>query len=453
MSPVSPVLTWKRRTLLLVGALAVIGAGIVVPVLFLQAPPEDLARLVPAARTVAYFRQTSVANARRYAGLFPELSTLPPLSFDVTLAVLATAPDQRSWVLAPADPKDAAALQSNLTVGTHRLIASSAGIAGLLDGSHEPLSSSSLYRSLAGRVSAGAVYLPFVPPEPLLNGLTLEFLHAADARAMIIRPRVGGGGDILLATGSGTLRPPLSSAQVPALSPAADLLVTTGDAGALLQASFALRNVDPRLTLATLSADATQALGPDVSMQYDILPLLHGPSLLARDDARKSFLLAGEAADEKTLIAVLDRIRASALQTLGAGAVEHTQFDEQFSTTLIREDAGHVRQKEEDLGGWDVRSVGQKTGSGGIFLARHGRKFALSNSRSWTEQYVASAPDPLPNGGRAWLGGRIVMTQAFSWISSADAALLRSALDIPTDGRFLWSVAAGDGLTTLMIRP
>jgi hypothetical protein len=444
MSPVSPALTRTVRVLLVLGGLLIVAAGVAVP-LWMARPREDLARLVPAQAAVAYWPKTSVAAAQRLVPWLPVLRDLPQTQGAVSLAVLLAADGGLRWVLTPLDPADDA-LPRNATVGSRRVVASAADVPGLLAPGTEPLASSLLYRRAAGRLSADAVYIA----RPGLSMTALAFLDATDARAVVLRPHAGGGEAILL-TGTGTALPPAASVWMPALAAAPDLLVTAGNPDDLLRRVFALHAQDPTVAFAALAGAAAQILGPDASLRYDVLGLLHGPATLALGGSGR-FLLTGNAAEGKDAAAALDRIRASAEAAAGAGTVEHARFSDQFSADILRPGDGAPTMTEETVHGWTVRTLRRGSGSM-LLLASHGGEVALATDAAWLEQTLAGEREPVPAGmGRVWMAGRLSPAAASRWLPADDGALLRSAFGLPSSDALVWSASAADGLRTLMLR-
>ncbi|GEM_PF-5301483 len=115
-------------------------------------------------------------------------------------------------------------------------------------------------------------------------------------------------------------------------------------------------------------------LGPDVSVRYDVLPLLN-EALLIWDDATGDWTL--RSVIDGGAEAFLDRLHAS--YRAGIPNVVRTQrlLDDRFPLNMVEIDDQTVTDDSTQENGWTVRIQRSLTGSGTLASARRGREIIL----------------------------------------------------------------------------
>jgi hypothetical protein len=177
---------------------------------------------------------------------------------------------------------------------------------------------------------------------------------------------------------------PMAFAEPIAVVQGTDLLTLWGQASHALEphAAFAIRS---------LSLDAARKrLGKDVSLIYDVLPLLKGDTVLhvglEGTDRKTRFLAEGTLSDggEKRLTAIADAFRAN----LPAVKRETLTFERGFVSDTLAEDPEIVENRLFSVEGWNVRVIRHKISNQALVLATRGDRFLLSDSPAAVEARI-----------------------------------------------------------------
>lgn len=206
---------------------------------------------------------------------------------------------------------------------------------------------------------------------------------------------------------------------------------------------------------AVLRAKVRDLLGDDVSLQYDLLPLLDQSATLHQRAASgtgtiTSFLLEGNASAAE--LAALPRLHKSAASLLQKGTVVRTTFDEDTVATQVRADATSLEHTQERMGNWQVESTLAPGGTAGLVTGTSNRKFFITNNPQWAMQQIASESNniPLPAVPGAWTMGGVLNSDA---ISPPTQDSLAGFLLPHMPAGFAWSMATASDTVETAIRP
>lgn len=144
-----------------------------------------------------------------------------------------------------------------------------------------------------------------------------------------------------------------------------------------------------RFAIRSLGMDAARKrLGKDVSLTYDVLPLLRGDTVLhvGREGANIRFLAEGLLIDEgeERLEAIADAFRAN----LPAVKRETLTFDRGFVSDTLAEDPEVVEDRLFSVEGWSVRAIRHTESNQALVLAEKGDRFMLSDSPAAVEARI-----------------------------------------------------------------
>lgn len=206
------------------------------------------------------------------------------------------------------------------------------------------------------------------------------------------------------------------------------------------------------LAQAIVRARLAEIAGTDISLQYEVLPLLEEPATLFVEPANGSgalgFLLEGQA-DAVTLAQTMDRLHASVAASLATGVVTRSTFED-TTVSQVRQDPDALQSTEEQIGRWHVRrtGLGENSPTRGIATASDGRHFMISNNRAWTDAWLhADAAIPLPRAQGQWVMGGVVRT---SDVLPGGQGPLWDFLLPGLEQQFAWSVEQMGGVRMLI---
>jgi len=254
---------------------------------------------------------------------------------------------------------------------------------------------------------------------------------------------------------------PLPSPPPPALSPSPDLSLASADGGATIRTLTSF--LPPAATLPArtgLERRAREFLGEEISMEFDLAPLLQNAAFLAlsrsASDARLRFLLMGEERPA-ILLRTVDRFHASVKAGLSSHVIRRRDLPEGYVSTTIEDDPTLAEEREERREGWSVR-VTRRTDTGeGLWSAVSGDRFLFTNDERWLMQILrAPAPSlPLPAArGITVAGGslrRSFLQDALRGIlEPVLPATFLEMLGIEGD-RLVWTVGQDGDVTTVTV--
>lgn len=150
------------------------------------------------------------------------------------------------------------------------------------------------------------------------------------------------------------------------------------------------RNAEEEVRAAIWRTRTETIVGKDVSVPYDLLPLLHAPatlSLTVESNGMIRFFAEGSVGDTQMLHDRLARLHASVRTRLAQVQIERKNFEQGFSALLVREKPGSVRESEEEMDGWDVRSTISGSGTG-LVSAEYREQYILGSERGFVESFL-----------------------------------------------------------------
>lgn len=438
---------WRHIALSALG-LAILATGVLLPIVRTQQRAR-LDSLLPAEETVALWTNATADDIRGFAGRLPLLAALPPLPSPLDFAVVRLPSGADAWIAAPADPDHADGFQPNARIGHTAAMVSSADVEPLFADRAPRLASFGPYRALTLHTDAGASRAYLRDARLVMDG--------SDAATLLSAVSPGNASAMLLGSvgKSRVLRlyrdAPSDAAGAPidtrlaSLSPSPTFILALSDpAGTWNRYAEAL----PPERRAILEAVAAQHLldraGKDVSLRYDVLPLLREPaSLYVGDGTPAAFLVEGTA--DADLAAHLSALEKGARSRIGNQRIEERRFDPRFSARIIRQDASRVQEKEYDRGGWHVRMLDAGSGAAVFAVATNRNRFVVSNAAAWLDQVVSPTHPFGGSGAGLALPGQAGDLRAGGWTDPSllhreDHPALR-ALAPAAPGPMAWSVS------------
>lgn len=409
-------MTLRTQALAALTALCVVAVGAVAFVLFPRGPVYGPADLLPADRTIAFFTGLDKAGAERISALLPIVHTLPLQDTPATFALVTMSNGNTAWLTFTAKGP-----------GTSPGVTSSdpAALTLLADGS-APLSENPDFHSLVSlhkkeadlwafvRVPAVSLNVPTawkVAPGPISLSVTaqgMEIARTTTARAVD--------------TVSTGIRPffvnPVFSMQTADLS----AFISTTQDGLAGSRSTAFAGL--------MKNWFTETFGPDLSLQYDLLPLFLEQSTIAmgKVSATGGLITMAEGTGDAGIKERLNALHTGFANGLAGVARMQRTFDEKFTYDNMRVDGSAVSNTREDLAGWDlhITTNGKRT----FATAQNGRRFILSNNAAALRLALAAYPSPL-NGpapiAQGSMDPQAVQTLLQSW--TGGEKLLPALLD------------------------
>ena len=161
--------------------------------------------------------------------------------------------------------------------------------------------------------------------------------------------------------------------------PTAMFTITTGDINALWEAQYQLELAEQMMIQARLQTWLKSLTGNDVSLQYDMMPLLRGQTTLAIAKAASGIQIAirGSTSDHDLRDSVLNRMHQSFNSTLDDTVVTSQQLDDTFSARYIRVDLTVQSKITTSVGQWLVTTTGNDTSQ--LSTAVNGSDFVITN--------------------------------------------------------------------------
>ncbi len=133
-------------------------------------------------------------------------------------------------------------------------------------------------------------------------------------------------------------------------------------------------------------------LGTDISLEYDILPLLQEPAVLhiTQSDGVLGFLLEGSKRDRINRETILDRIHQSFASKTSASTVTRRVLDQRFSAIDIRHDPKRIVLEQEEFEGWIIHTTKNPRDPYPIVTATKEQSFLLSNAEEIIKEAIKS---------------------------------------------------------------
>lgn len=373
--------TGKKLALLCLVIILVLGGIGAAAVLIIKGQTLKAARLLRPQETVAVFTHAELGTWKAYARMLPVLEVVPPItSKDATLAIVKRG-NQLGWVLLG---------DSHLTPVQGQLAFASATVAytsSLPD--WEP-------------AEAGAPTLEEYPPFLQLLAQAPKDVPVAYMDMQQIKAEARTPLDTLLFSGAhhwptvmlwkvGTQTQILlygrtQRAQGDFAQPLPErvrshvLSISSADGAAAWNAVAAFLPERDRLMLrGRLAAYISKTFGPDVSLHYDLLPLLaHGASISM---TASGFVLEGHSTTFETDKS-LTRIMESVHQNMPQSTIDRHSFERGFSSTIISSSDEAIVERRQSEQGFDIHTLWSVPQNRGIALARKGTLFRLATDTS-----------------------------------------------------------------------
>ncbi len=440
----------RRHLLLSILGMAVLATGIFLPFFLLSQPPQ-LETLLPAQETIGFWTNATAADLEKGKTLFPGLSSLPSFTVPMDVAVINPAQGLQFWAATPSRKDDTKNFHGNALLGHLPLLLSAADNVTWLQQKELKLAAFPPYRALLAHTDAAVprLYLRGGGALETGNGITMRLLRSlAPGKALASLAGSMDGASVLRLYGENWASPSSSiAASVALLTPSPDGIVSIGapqDAWQKFLSSFPAS--DQQITQALLTGQIRPILGKDVSVQFDLLPLLANPATVQWKNVTNGtmlFLAQGSMDDAALRQQKLSRIAQSATAMQRGGLVENRQFDEHFSARVLTSTGGNLHMTESDVNGWHVESI--LHGSGGLQIATQGNRFMLTNLSAWLQQAMEAERPFAGSGVLLSLPAQAGRREAagvlpVSLLGVNDNPLLRPAL-LPMQGTIRWSVA------------
>ncbi len=436
MSPVKQktfkLLQWLVPAFLGVATLIVGGVAVYFS---LQRIPTA-AEVLPAEATIAYWHLTDDGAA------LPGLPAgLPAMKWPADIAMLQS-PSGIQWVAFPGAPNDPLLKQAKAIDGK-AYVASSPDVDALLASPDPKLWTDSTLRALRSGVDSrtsfrfsrlGPQTRPSATPLQRLIGshAPTAMLQFADGTKTILR--------FYGKTGTGAWALPLP---LPSFSPAAvRILVLSAPADAWQRYLGGLPPRERTLQQAMLKTTVRDWFGEDVSLEFDVLPLLQTQAVIVMGnktgDGRTPFLLEGRARGAG-VAERLNRIRRSAQGSMGGGTVTEREFEDGVTVRQVRAGDETANEVQSERGGWTVSVSG--TASDSIITAVRGDTFLISNAPAWVNQRIDGSVEipGLPLGRGEFVAGGVASGTDSSLLSPADP-MIRELAGGSLPERFAWAM-------------
>lgn len=141
-------------------------------------------------------------------------------------------------------------------------------------------------------------------------------------------------------------------------------------------------------------------LGDDISMQYDVLPLLNAPASLqvATNNEGTDLILSGSVQNAQQLARTLQKMHTSYAATLPSSAISKRTLSAQFYATDIRFDPQNIAQETSVYNGWHVQRTMQKDEIHGLVTATNMNQFLISKTDEALLQAIDGKWNEVPAG-------------------------------------------------------
>ena len=321
-------------------------------------------------------------------------------------------------------------------------------------GSGAALSAAADFRSLLSN-DAAHTRLFLAPPSPLLpHPVILASLIAL--RAPLAAERTASG--ITLSTFTdGTQTHRALSPVLPLAFAHPTLVVAGSEAKQEVERIAALLPASVTLPMhGALQQSVAEFFGPDVSMTYDIIPLLEHTSILetGADPAmeRSLFVLEGSLADQSKNKALMEKLRSAFVRTLPVSEQVHRTFEKGRTFDDIRANPDALGERTESVNGWDVHTVRSPQMNREFTTAHLAGRSVIGSSRTAVLAMLdgtgAVLRLPYSSAGTIVAGGLADMDTLHDLLQF----FLPSAITLPrTEGAYRWSVMEEGKIVRVMI--
>jgi len=212
------------------------------------------------------------------------------------------------------------------------------------------------------------------------------------------------------------------------------------------------------VTNGLLDAKVQNAFGEEVSFTENMQPLLQNEgTLYLRRNESGSLLYALEMENDDDFA---KKLHAAYAQQLPRIRTVEKMFDERFPSIDLRIDPSIVRQAEEQMNGWTVRTTRHETMSGGFFSMQKDSELVLGNDHAMLTELINDDKKAMPRGstltrGTLFAGGRLHTETVRSILENEMPGFtfpLESPILSQLTGSVLWSLEQKGPVTTLLIQ-
>lgn len=409
-------------------------------------------RLLPA-DTAAFVSGVSAQDLRVLSSWMPSLQQLPRaeqhqasalITVDGTLEPAILTPSRSPWNAAY-DVEGSERVRSNVR------------------GSNRPdvsLEETSAYKTLIGMRSPGKPWI-YVHPALFGSGARLTpwpWLRADSPFALSIEKD---GVTVSLVDDRATSVLPTLSANMPHAFAFPRFVLQGTDLPTLMENLAGALDPSVRLLSESKVAAAVRAIvGDEISIPYDILPLLGESSTLHLGNTEAGgplrFLVEGTAPEDArdTLMTIRESFRSS----LPSFRRQTMTFDDGFASDTLAMDDARLEEATNDMEGWDVRTLRHADSNRTLVTAQRGREFLVSDDPQAIEGRIRRLYGSASTGG---LGGSL-MAAGFIDRAVMDG-MMQSLLGPSWNGsvplpeqfgsHFVWSLTRQRKRITLRLHP
>ncbi len=405
-----------------------------------------------ASRTLLYWNQVTLEDLRPWERYFPQLkgASGPTVPFDA--ALIGTSRSDAVWIMFPSE-NDPLMSQTQISKTGVPFLSDTPNPDVLFATETEAtLAQSRMFRSLEGDVSGPSVYANLALLQPASDPYLDRLIGLTDAKPQAFMMTKENGAVRALWYGEDLSSTRGGARSVPSLSPAPAFSVTGDDIVGFVQ--MLPTTDDARLRSAQLAATIRTLAGDNVSMEFDILPLLAGPASLhllpaSGSDTHMDALLEGQMSDRELLARTVDRLHSGM-----TGSPSQTKIiprlDPEDGTVVgksVVTETEDIVTADETWNGWQLRAT--SLGEHGIYTAVRGGMFVISTRKDWLEQrLMGTTPSAAVPGSPARAG--VVDLSLLRSLPHDSSSLTSLLLDIlPPSGQIRWSTGVRGPVLTL----
>lgn len=420
---------------------------------------NEPADFLPSNRTIALFSNVSEETLRKFETIFPQLGEVEPKPSSTIALLKAEDQIHIAEFLSATGNEDVNAL----ILGRFAVVTSNNLARDLLKTSTPRLSSINSYNSLvAQRKPTDTWVFLDISALPQSKTITQELVSAAIPKGST-HAAITFEDDLTQLAFA-----PVNIVPKQGLSPS--IKSSLSDAIATIRFANASHAIEKMLTETddttrsfvegALRQLVEDAFGPNISFQFDILPLFEGPTSLHLGLNESGTLLVaieGVAHSSKDLDDRLEVLYEGFKTTLPTTRVTQRTFDKRFSAQDIRTDDSLISEETTKHENWVINSL-ESEDEKRFFTARRSATFVLSNDEDALMQILErSANITLPTSpsitSSIRISDGIIKTQELMAILEDEFPILTegSLLPFPLDfsGTVLWSVEQR-GLITIL---
>jgi len=200
-----------------------------------------------------------------------------------------------------------------------------------------------------------------------------------------------------------------------------------------------------------------QRIGTDLSLRYDLAPLLSDDAALhvgtEGNDGTAHFLLEGSLPSSHTNM--LEDIRTSFLSHVRTAKRETLTFESGFTSDTLAEDTGTLQEETATEDGWEIQSVNHAESGKMLVTAQKGDRVLLSDSRSAIEARIRHSLGSLSvnNIDGTLLAAGIMDRNNMDTLALSSLGSTWHSVSLPEGlgERILWSVSRGRNRVVLKL--